>query len=104
LAVPGPDPLPLWATVALGVAGSLIAGLVTWVFAGGPPGLLSALVAAVVLLVLYRRLVQKRGITGPEAKRAPIRGWWLPKARKVQPPSRDKLDRLLQAGAITREE
>ena len=36
---------------------------------------------AVVLLILYRKLVQERGITGPEARRPPTRGWWLPKVR-----------------------
>jgi uncharacterized membrane protein YeaQ/YmgE (transglycosylase-associated protein family) len=104
LAVPGPDPLPVWATGVLGVAGSLVAGLVTWTLAGAPPGLLSALVASVLILVLYRRVVQKRGITGPEAKKAPTRGWWLPPPRRVEPPTPDKLERLRKAGAISQDE
>ena len=66
LAVPGPDPMSLWRTIALGLAGSFVGGLLARLLgleAGG--GILFALLGAVLLLVLYRRLVQKRGITGP---------------------------------------
>ena len=66
LAVPGPDPMSLWRTIALGIAGSFVGGLLARLLgleAGG--GILFALLGAVLLLVLYRRLVQKRGITGP---------------------------------------
>lgn len=66
LAVPGPDPMSLWRTIALGLAGSFVGGLLARLLgleAGG--GILFALLGAVLLLVLHRRLVQKRGITGP---------------------------------------
>jgi hypothetical protein len=36
---------------------------------GNGGGVLFALIGAVLLLILYRRLVQKRGITGPSARR-----------------------------------
>ena len=65
LAVPGPDPMSLWRTIALGLAGSFVGGLLARLLgleAGG--GILFALLGAVLLLVLHRRLVQKRGITG----------------------------------------
>ena len=105
LAVPGPDPMPFWATAVLGIAGSLLGGVVTWLIFGVPPGLLVAMVGAVVLLITYRKLVQERGITGPEARRPPTRGWWLPKAPRPRPrASMDKLERLRDAGVITEEE
>ena len=69
LAVPGPDPMPLWRTIALGILGSLLGGLIAGALdVGGSGGIfLLSLVGAVVLLILYRRVVQGRGITGPGA-------------------------------------
>ncbi|MBA3383560.1 MAG: GlsB/YeaQ/YmgE family stress response membrane protein [Actinobacteria bacterium] len=71
LAVPGPDPMSVWRTIALGIVGSLLGGLIAGVFGiGGSGGIfLLSLVGAVVLLILYRRVFQGRGITGPGAKR-----------------------------------
>ena len=71
LAVPGPDPMPLWRTIALGILGSLLGGLIAGVFGvGGSGGIfLLSLAGAVVLLILYRRVFQGRGITGPGARR-----------------------------------
>jgi uncharacterized membrane protein YeaQ/YmgE (transglycosylase-associated protein family) len=71
LAVPGPDPMPLWRTIALGILGSLLGGLIAGLLdVGGSGGIfLLSLVGAVVLLVLYRRVFQGRGITGPGALR-----------------------------------
>jgi uncharacterized membrane protein YeaQ/YmgE (transglycosylase-associated protein family) len=75
-AVPGKDPLPLWQTILLGLAGSLVGGLVAGllgVIDGDDtitPGEATASFAfslggAIVLLILYRKFVQKRPITGP---------------------------------------
>jgi uncharacterized membrane protein YeaQ/YmgE (transglycosylase-associated protein family) len=71
LAVPGPDPMSIWRTIAFGVVGSLLGGLVAAVFdVGGAGGIfLLSLIGAVVLLILYRRVVQGRGITGPGSRR-----------------------------------
>jgi uncharacterized membrane protein YeaQ/YmgE (transglycosylase-associated protein family) len=71
LAVPGPDPMPLWRTIALGILGSLLGGLIAGVFGiGGSGGIfLLSLAGAVLLLILYRRVFQGRGITGPGALR-----------------------------------
>jgi uncharacterized membrane protein YeaQ/YmgE (transglycosylase-associated protein family) len=71
LAVPGPDPMPLWQTISLGILGSLLGGLIAGVLGvGGNGGIfLLSLVGAVVLLILYRRVFQGRGITGPDARR-----------------------------------
>jgi uncharacterized membrane protein YeaQ/YmgE (transglycosylase-associated protein family) len=77
LAVPGPDPMPLWLTIAIGVGGSILGGLAADLLFGRPGSLLLAYLGAVVLVILYRRFVQKRGITGPEARARPTRGWGL---------------------------
>jgi uncharacterized membrane protein YeaQ/YmgE (transglycosylase-associated protein family) len=69
LAVPGPDPMPWWATIGLGVAGIWLGGAVSAIFLGSTPSLLFSLLGAVVLLIGYRRLVQKRPLTGPAARR-----------------------------------
>lgn len=77
-AVPGKDQLKLWQTILLGIAGSVLGGLVAGllgVIDGDDtvqPGeamssFLFSLGGAIVLLVLYRNLVQKRPLTGPGA-------------------------------------
>jgi uncharacterized membrane protein YeaQ/YmgE (transglycosylase-associated protein family) len=77
-AVPGKDPLKLWQTILLGIAGSLLGGLLASLLgvldgddtiSGGEAGasFLFALGGAIVLLILYRKLVQKRPLTGPNA-------------------------------------
>jgi uncharacterized membrane protein YeaQ/YmgE (transglycosylase-associated protein family) len=75
-AVPGKDPLKLWQTILLGIAGSLLGGFLAALLgvidgddtiSGGEAGasFLFALAGAIVLLILYRKLVQKRPLTGP---------------------------------------
>ena len=77
LAVPGPDPMPIWLTIAIGICGAILGGLAADLLLGKPGSLLLAYIGSVVLVILYRRLVQKRGITGPEARARPTRGWGL---------------------------
>ncbi len=75
-AVPGKDPLKLWQTILLGIAGAFLGGTVASVLGvldgddtvtGGEAAtsFLFALAGAIILLVLYRKFVQKRPITGP---------------------------------------
>ena len=75
-AVPGKDPLKLWQTILLGISGSLLGGIVARAlgFINGDDTIeageaatsfLFALAGAILLLILYRKLVQKRPITGP---------------------------------------
>jgi uncharacterized membrane protein YeaQ/YmgE (transglycosylase-associated protein family) len=75
-AVPGKDPLPLWQTVLLGIAGSLLGGIVAGLLGVidgddtiSPGEAMSSLAfslgGAIVLLIAYRRFVQKRPLTGP---------------------------------------
>jgi uncharacterized membrane protein YeaQ/YmgE (transglycosylase-associated protein family) len=63
-ALPGPDPMPWYATVALGLAGSLVGGIIARVLLGGAGGFIFAFLGAVLLLYAYRRFVQHRGLTG----------------------------------------
>ena len=78
-AVPGKDPLKLWQTILLGVSGSLVGTLVARLLGlidgddtitGGEAtaSLTFSLGGAIVLLILYRKFVQKRPITGPDAR------------------------------------
>ncbi len=78
-AVPGKDPLKLWQTILLGVSGSVLGGLVARLlgFIDGDDtitgdeafaSLAFSLGGAIVLLILYRKFVQKRPITGPDAR------------------------------------
>jgi uncharacterized membrane protein YeaQ/YmgE (transglycosylase-associated protein family) len=73
LALPGPDPMPWYATIGLGLAGSLIGGIIARILLGTAGGLFFAFLGATLLLYLYRRFVQGRGITGPSAGRLPPR-------------------------------
>ncbi|HKB92679.1 MAG TPA: hypothetical protein VKC62_00410 [Gaiellaceae bacterium] len=69
LALPGPDPMSIPATIGLGLAGTFIGGIVAWVFLGHAGGLIFAVLGATLLLYLHRRFVQHRPLTGPEARR-----------------------------------
>ena len=65
LALPGPDPMPWYATIGLGLAGSLVGGLIArLIFGGYGGGIIFAVGGATLLLYLYRRLIQHRGFTG----------------------------------------
>ena len=71
LALPGPDPMPWYATVVLGIGGAALGGIITHILFGTAPGFVFAFLGAVILLYVYRRVVQHRGITGPSARRLP---------------------------------
>ena len=72
-AVPGPDPMPIWLTVALGLAGSFLGGGIGFAMGGIYGAILVSVIVATLLLIAYRRFVQKRPITGPEAHLPPRR-------------------------------
>lgn len=71
LALPGPDPMPIWATILLGWAGSLLGGIISGIFLGRPAGIIISVLAATLVLYLYRRYVQHRPLTGPGTR--PVR-------------------------------
>ena len=69
LAVPGPDPMPIWLTIVLGIVGSIVGGslAVSLGWGVGAVFVLSVL-AATLLVIAYRRLVLKRTVTGPGSR------------------------------------
>lgn len=67
LALPGPDPMGVLATMGLGLGGSFVGGILGQVLLGTGGGIVFALLGAILLLYLYRRFAQKRGLTGPGA-------------------------------------
>jgi uncharacterized membrane protein YeaQ/YmgE (transglycosylase-associated protein family) len=72
LAVPGPDPMPIWLTTLLGLVGSIVGGSIAVALGWGSGGVFVVSVFIATLLVIaYRRIVQKRGISGPDARRMP---------------------------------
>ncbi len=75
-AVPGPDPMPVWLTVAIGLAGSAAGGaLAIGIWGKGTQGIgIFAFLGSVLLVVGYRRFVQKRPAYGPDAYKFPERG------------------------------
>ena len=66
LALPGPDPMTLLQTMAVGLAGSFLAGLVFYAITGGGagPGFLGALVFSVGIVYVIRRR-RGGGLTEP---------------------------------------
>jgi uncharacterized membrane protein YeaQ/YmgE (transglycosylase-associated protein family) len=66
LAVPGRDPMPLWLTVLIGIVGSFVGGVVAIAIGFGVGGVfVLSVLAATLIVIAYRRIVQKRTVTGP---------------------------------------
>ena len=76
LAVPGPDPMPIWLTILVGLGGSLGGGGVAYAAGSRNPYVISTVgfAVAIALVMLYRRFVQRRPVLGREAYRFPERG------------------------------
>jgi uncharacterized membrane protein YeaQ/YmgE (transglycosylase-associated protein family) len=93
LAVPGPDPMPIWLTMAIGLAGSASGGgiaLALWGRGTQAIGLFSFL-GSILLVIAYRRFVQKRPITGPDALKFPDRGIGIDKFKERRQKLEDTL-------------
>jgi uncharacterized membrane protein YeaQ/YmgE (transglycosylase-associated protein family) len=74
-AVPGPDTMPVWLTLAIGLVGSIVGAVVADALGGGGYAVsFTSLGVAVALVLAYRRFVQQRPLWGPEAQRFPERG------------------------------
>jgi uncharacterized membrane protein YeaQ/YmgE (transglycosylase-associated protein family) len=125
LAIPGPDPMPIWLTLSIGLAGSIIGAVVGKSIAHDNGFVISFLSfgVAMTLVAAYRRFVQKRPIFGPGALAFPERGLGVEQTRErlqklgVDPnalrPDPAKLERarleamlreLHRAGVLTDEE
>jgi len=76
LAVPGPDPMPIWLTILVGLGGSLGGGGIAYAAGSRNPYVISTVgfAVAIALVMLYRRFVQRRPVLGREAYRFPERG------------------------------
>ncbi len=68
LLVPGPDPIGLAGTIALGIVGSFIGGFIGWALFGKdldegafqPAGWLGSILGAIVALLIYRAVTRRR--------------------------------------------
>jgi len=76
LAVPGPDPMPFWLTIAIGLTGSIVGAVVAKALFHNNGYVVSfgSLGVAIGLVLAYRRFVQHRPLWGPDALRFPERG------------------------------
>jgi uncharacterized membrane protein YeaQ/YmgE (transglycosylase-associated protein family) len=76
LAIPGPDPMPIWLTLAIGLTGSIVGALVGKAISNDNGYVISFLSfgVAIGLVAGYRRFVQRRPIVGPGALAFPKTG------------------------------
>ena len=77
-ALPGPDPMPPWLTLVIGLLGFIGGEALVFAIGGRKAASWSGLAAfgiAVCLVIAYRRFVQKRPVWGKEAYRFPKRGF-----------------------------
>ncbi|HET7128354.1 MAG TPA: hypothetical protein VFJ93_04680 [Gaiellaceae bacterium] len=75
-ALPGPDPMPVWLTIAIGLTGSIVGAVVGRAVSDDNGYVVSFLSfgVAISLVAAYRRFVQHRPIFGPGAMAFPQRG------------------------------
>lgn len=103
LAVPGPDPMPVWLTMAIGLLGSVAGGgLAIAIWGHGTQGIgIFAFIGAILLVVAYRRFVQKRPITGPEALAFPNRGFGIERFQERRQQMEDLLSQAQREKATS---
>jgi uncharacterized membrane protein YeaQ/YmgE (transglycosylase-associated protein family) len=75
-AIPGPDPMPVWLTIAIGLTGSIVGAVVGKAISHDNGYVISFLSfgVAMALVAAYRHWVQKRPIFGAGALAFPERG------------------------------
>ena len=66
LVMPGKDPGGVIITILLGIAGSVVAGMLGhalgWYKVGEAPGIIASIIGAVVLLAIYRLVLRRRPV------------------------------------------
>ena len=84
LAIPGPDPMPVWLTIAIGLVGSIVGAVVGDAISNGNGYVVSFLSfgIAIALVASYRRFVQRRPIWGKGALTFPERGFGVEQQRE----------------------
>ena len=84
LAIPGPDPMPIWLTLAIGLTGSIVGAVVGQSISNDNGVVISFLSFgfAIALVAAYRRFVQRRPIFGPGALTFPERGLGVEQTRE----------------------
>jgi uncharacterized membrane protein YeaQ/YmgE (transglycosylase-associated protein family) len=84
LAVPGPDPMPAWLTIVIGLVGTIGGGAIGLAIFGRNAWGVNTLgfVAAILLVIAYRRFYQGRPVTGPDAMKFPERGIGIDRFRE----------------------
>lgn len=83
-ALPGPDPMPVWLTLAIGLTGSIVGAVVGKAISNDNGYVVSFLSfgVAIGLVAAYRHFVQKRPIVGPGALAFPERGLGVAEQRE----------------------
>ena len=83
-AIPGPDPMPIWLTISIGLTGSIVGAVVGREISNDNGYVISFLSfgIAIALVASYRHFVQKRPIFGPGARAFPDRGLGVAEQRE----------------------
>lgn len=75
LALPGPDPMTIFQTILLGLAGNFTAGVIVWLVWGhGVPGIVLSVACSTVILYFIRRS-RGGGLSRPGAPPGARRRW-----------------------------
>jgi uncharacterized membrane protein YeaQ/YmgE (transglycosylase-associated protein family) len=84
LAIPGPDPMPVWLTIAIGLTGSIVGAVLGKAFSNDNGYVISftSFAVAIALVAAYRRFIQQRPIFGPGAYAFPERGLGVDQQRE----------------------
>ena len=84
LAIPGPDPMPIWLTIAIGLTGSIVGAVFGKAISNDDGYVISftSFGVAIALVAAYRRFVQQRPIFGPGAYAFPERGLGVEQQRQ----------------------
>jgi len=99
LAVPGPDPMPIWLTMAIGLAGSWGGGAIAaaiWGWDATSAVSFVGFIVSILLVVAYRRFIQKRPVAGPDAFKFPERGVGIERFRERRQKMEDLMRRQQQ--------
>jgi uncharacterized membrane protein YeaQ/YmgE (transglycosylase-associated protein family) len=83
-AVPGPDPMPAWLTVVIGLGGTVIGGGIVLLTVGQNASWVgvASFMASIALVIIYRRFIQQRPLWGPDAYRFPKKGFGVEQYRE----------------------